>query len=43
MASGAAYAQLAASAGLSADEAQGLTLGQIAAAKFARDTNSSGN
>jgi hypothetical protein len=40
---GAGYAQLAASAGLSADEASGLTLGQIAAAKFARDTYSSDN
>ena len=38
--SGAAYGQLAASAGLSAADAAGMSLGEIAAAKFARDTNS---
>ena len=43
VANGAGYAQLAASAGLSADQAAGITLGQIAAAKFARDTYNSDN
>ena len=42
-ANGAAYGQLAASAGLSAAEAAGMTLGEIAAAKFARDTSTSDN
>lgn len=36
----AGHAQLVASAGLSADEAKGMTLGEIAAAKFARDSYS---
>lgn len=40
VANGAAYAQLAASAGISAADAAGMTLGEIAAAKFARDTDS---
>jgi len=35
--------QLAASAGLSASEAAGMSLSEIAAAKFDRDTNSSDN
>ena len=43
VASGAAYAQLAASAGLSPAEASGMSLGEIAAAKFARDTYASDN
>lgn len=43
VASGAAYAQLAASAGLSAAEAAGMSLGEIAAVKFARDTSTSDN
>ncbi len=37
---GAAYAQLAASAGISPADAAGMSLGEIAAAKFARDTDS---
>jgi hypothetical protein len=40
VANGAAYAQLAASAGISAADAAGMSLGEIAAAKFARDTDS---
>ncbi len=36
---GAAYVQLAASAGVSPEQASGMSLGEIAAAKFARDTD----
>ena len=39
VAGGAAYAQLAASAGLSAADAAGMSLGEIAAAKFARESD----
>ena len=39
MKSGAAYGQLAASAGLSAAEAAGMSLDEIAAAKFANESD----
>ena len=38
-ADGTAWSQLAASAGLTPEEARGLSLGEIAAAKFDRDTD----